>query len=70
LVNEIYHKINPDYSGVESNISTIEMNDIAKISFELNSPIFYDEFHNQRANGSFILIDEQSNNTVGVGFIQ
>ena len=70
LVNEIYHKINPDYSGIDSNIISVEMNDIAKISFELNSPIFCDEFLNQRANGSFILIDELSNNTVGVGFIQ
>jgi sulfate adenylyltransferase subunit 1 len=70
LVNEIYHKINPDYSGIDSNIISVEMNDIAKISFELNSPIFFDEFLNQRANGSFILIDELSNNTVGVGFIQ
>ena len=46
----------------------VEMNDIAKISFELNSPIFFDEFFNQRANGSFILIDELSNNTRNLSF--
>lgn len=45
------------------------MNDIAQVSFKLNKPIFYDKFKDHRTNGSFILIDSQSNSTVGAGFI-
>jgi sulfate adenylyltransferase subunit 1 len=69
-VDVIHHKINPDYSGIEENVSGLAMNDIATVSFKLNKPIFYDTFKNHRTNGSFILVDAQSNNTVGAGFIQ
>jgi sulfate adenylyltransferase subunit 1 len=69
-VDRIHHKINPDYSGVDKSVDALEMNDIAQVSFKLNKPIFYDSFKSHRTNGSFILIDNQSNNTVGAGFIQ
>mgnify|MGYP000173899278 FL=1 len=69
-VDRINHKINPDYSGIETNVSGLNVNDIASVSFKLNKPIFYDQFENHRTNGSFILIDAQNNNTVGAGFIQ
>lgn len=69
-VDTIHHKINPDYSGVEADVNGLGMNDIASVSFKLNKPIFYDKFKDHRTNGSFIIIDSQSNNTVGAGFIQ
>lgn len=69
-VDAIHHKIHPDYSGIEENIQALGMNDIASVTFKLNKPIFFDPFKNHRTNGSFILIDSQSNNTVGAGFIQ
>ena len=69
-VDQIHHKINPDYSGNDTEVNALEMNDIALVSFKLNKPIYLDEFKKHRTNGSFILIDTQSNNTAGVGFIQ
>ncbi|MDV7187828.1 GTP-binding protein [Lutibacter sp. TH_r2] len=69
-VNTIHNRINPDYSGIELDVDSLKMNDIASISFQLNKPIFFDAFKENRTNGSFILIDPQSNNTVGVGFIE
>ncbi|MBC8767591.1 50S ribosome-binding GTPase [Arenibacter sp. BSSL-BM3] len=68
-VENIHHKINPDYSGIDTTITALGMNDIAQVTFRLNKPIFYDSFKNHRTNGSFILIDNQSNTTAGVGFI-
>ncbi|NCQ13235.1 MAG: sulfate adenylyltransferase [Flavobacteriales bacterium] len=69
-VDKIHHKINPDYSGIEENVTGLNVNDIAQVTFKLNKPIFYDPFKNHRTNGSFILIDTNTNNTVGAGFIQ
>lgn len=69
-VEAVAHKIHPDYSGVETGISTLQMNDIAEVSFKVNKPIFFDAFKKHRTNGSFILIDSNSNHTVGAGFIQ
>lgn len=69
-VDAIEHKIHPDYSGIEENVSSLQMNDIAKVRLRLNKPIFYDRFKDHRTNGSFILIDSRTNNTAGVGFIE
>ena len=69
-VESINHKIHPDYSGIEKGVKGLGVNDIASVSFKFNKPLFFDQFKNHRTNGSFILIDTQSNNTVGAGFIQ
>lgn len=69
-VAAVKHKIAPDYSGVDTAAESLGMNDIAEVSFKLNKPIFYDAFKDHRTNGSFILIDSQTNSTVGVGFIK
>ena len=68
-VANINHKIHPDYSGIDEKADSLGMNDIAEVTFRLNKPIFYDQFKKHRTNGSFILIDTQSNSTVGAGFI-
>ena len=68
-VEAVHHKIHPDYSGIDEDATSLGMNDIAKVTFKLNKPIFYDAFKDHRTNGSFILIDTQTNNTVGAGFI-
>nr|WP_298794352.1 GTP-binding protein [uncultured Allomuricauda sp.] len=68
-VDAIEHKIHPDYSGIEENVTSLQMNDIAKVRLKLNKPIFYDRFKDHRTNGSFIIIDSRTNTTAGVGFI-
>lgn len=46
------------------------LNDIGKVVLKLAKPILADAFEDNPSNGSFILIDEFSNNTVAVGFVQ
>ncbi len=69
-VKTIHHKIETDFSGVQEGVSEVAMNDIASVTFQLNKPIFFDTFEENRTNGAFILIDQQSNHTAGVGFIE
>jgi sulfate adenylyltransferase subunit 1 len=53
----------------KSEFSEIKLNEIGNVSFKLASPIFGDSYKSNPSNGAFILIDEFSNSTVGVGFI-
>ncbi|WP_196892571.1 sulfate adenylyltransferase subunit 1 [Aureivirga marina] len=69
-IDSIQHKIKPDYSGIETEASPVKMNDIVSVTLKLNKPIFFDSFKDNKENGAFILIDPQSNNTVGVGFVE
>jgi len=49
---------------------TLEMNDIARVAFALQHPIFVDRYSADRATGAFILIDGASNQTVAAGMIE
>jgi len=69
-VDRLHHTIKTDFSGVTEGVSQLDLNDIALVSFKLNKPIYYDAFKNHRTNGSFIIIDPQTNTTAGAGFIQ
>ncbi|EAU54761.1 sulfate adenylyltransferase subunit 1 [Mariprofundus ferrooxydans] len=47
----------------------LAMNEIGRITFKLQKPLHYDSYADNRATGSFILIDTFTNNTVGAGMI-
>jgi sulfate adenylyltransferase subunit 1 len=49
---------------------TLRMNDIGRAGLKLAQPIFVDRYADNRTTGSFILIDEATNNTVAAGLIQ
>jgi sulfate adenylyltransferase subunit 1 (EFTu-like GTPase family) len=49
---------------------TIGMNDIAGVSLSLNQPIFCDPYRENRATGSFILIDELTHQTLAAGLVE
>jgi len=49
---------------------TLRMNDIGRVGLTLAQPVFADRYADNRATGSFVLIDEATNNTVAAGLIQ
>jgi len=58
-----------DFSG-ETPATELKINEIGKVSFKLAKTLFYDTYEENKTTGSFILIDPQTNNTSGAGFIQ
>jgi sulfate adenylyltransferase subunit 1 (EFTu-like GTPase family) len=47
----------------------IGLNDIGRIKIRTTAPLFYDAYRKNRQTGSFILIDEATNVTVGACMI-
>ena len=47
----------------------LEMNDIAHVGIRVQQPLVFDSYDTDRATGSFIVIDEATNNTVAAGMI-
>jgi sulfate adenylyltransferase subunit 1 len=52
-----------------SDVSQFKLNDIGRVGIKTAKPIFADLYKDNPRNGAFILIDEFSNNTVAVGFM-
>ena len=48
---------------------TLELNEIGVCNISLNRPIAFDAYGSNRQMGGFILIDRQSNETVGAGML-
>ncbi|UKJ06405.1 sulfate adenylyltransferase subunit 1 [Solitalea lacus] len=47
----------------------LKLNDIAQVQVKTAQPLFFDAYEQNKANGSFIIIDEGSKNTVAAGII-
>jgi bifunctional enzyme CysN/CysC len=47
----------------------LALNEIGRVTLRTTVPLFYDEYRRNRTTGSFILVDEASNTTVGAGMI-
>jgi sulfate adenylyltransferase subunit 1 len=65
----IRHRVNVN-SLEQEEATQLNMNDIASVEFEAHVPLFFDSYSDNRITGSFILIDELSNATVGAGMIE
>lgn len=53
-----------------TSVAELKLNDIGSVQIKTAKPVFADTYQSNPANGSFILIDEFTNNTVAVGFIE
>ncbi|MEY3121293.1 MAG: hypothetical protein RI993_118 [Pseudomonadota bacterium] len=68
LISQINYRVDVNTMAHEA-ANTLVMNDIAHVSMKTQQPIVFDSYANNRATGSFIVIDETTNNTVGAGMI-
>jgi sulfate adenylyltransferase subunit 1 len=53
----------------DSSASQFKMNDIGQVRIKVQKPIVCDVYTDNRATGSFIVIDEATNHTVAAGMI-
>jgi bifunctional enzyme CysN/CysC len=58
------HTLRPDRDAAE-----LGLNDIGRVRLRTSKPLAFDAYERNRATGSFILVDEASNDTVGAGMI-
>ena len=69
MVKEVKYKMNiNNLHKIEDDLS-FTLNDIGRISLRTSKPIAADSYQSNRATGSFVLIDEQTNETVAAGMI-
>ena len=69
-LHQIQYMVPPESPGLKLETSKLALNDIARVELRLASPLYLDTFTDNRANGVFILINTQTNNTCAVGFIE
>ncbi|MBU2525243.1 MAG: sulfate adenylyltransferase [Bacteroidetes bacterium] len=58
-----------DFSAADTSQTHLNLNEIGQVRLKLSKPIFYDAYAENKFNGAFILIDNQSHFTSGVGLL-
>jgi bifunctional enzyme CysN/CysC len=66
VVTDLKHKINVN-TMEQLPAKSLELNEVGVGNLSLSNRIAFDPYHDNRTLGSFILIDRQTMNTVGVG---
>ena len=68
-VRELRYRLDVNTLHRESEVASLGMNDIGRVSLRCTQPLLFDEYRRNRTTGSFILVDEHTNATVAGGMI-
>jgi bifunctional enzyme CysN/CysC len=69
LVKNVQYRLDINTLHREDEAGSLALNEIGRVQFRTTQPLFFDEYRRNRTTGSFILIDEATNTTVGAGMI-
>jgi sulfate adenylyltransferase large subunit len=69
VVDEITDHVDVDTLERAAPPAALGLNDIGRVRLRTSAPLVFDPYTSNRRTGSFILIDEASNETVGAGMI-
>jgi sulfate adenylyltransferase subunit 1 (EFTu-like GTPase family) len=70
VVDEVTDRVDVVSLGRETGVDGLALNDIGHVRLRTSAPLAFDAYRDNRATGSFILIDESGNETVGAGLIE
>lgn len=70
IVKEIYYQLDVNNYYKIENPEAIKLNDLIKVRLRTAEPIAFDAYHKNRKTGAFILINENTGNTVAAGMLE
>ena len=69
IVKDVKYRLDINTLHRDESAATLQLNEMGRVSLRTTLPLFFDEYRRSRETGSFILIDEATNATVGAGMI-
>ena len=68
-VTEIAYRVDVNTLHRDQEAGSLALNEIGRVRLRTTQPLFIDAYTDNRATGSFILVDESTNRTVGAGML-
>jgi bifunctional enzyme CysN/CysC len=69
VIDEVVDRVDVDTLAPDAGATELGLNDIGRVRLRTSKPLAFDPYAQNRSTGSFILIDEATNDTVGAGMI-
>jgi bifunctional enzyme CysN/CysC len=70
MVTDVVYRIDINTLHRDESASELRLNDIGRVQLRTTVPFFVDNYTDNRATGSFILVDESTNRTVAAGMVE
>ena len=69
VVREVHYRLDVNTLHRDEAATSLQLNDVGRISLRVTQPLFYDSYRRNRQTGSFILSTEDTNLTAGAGML-
>ncbi|CAN5303072.1 hypothetical protein BH23ACT2_BH23ACT2_30650 [soil metagenome] len=69
LVTDVQYRLDVNTLHRDEVANSLTLNEIGRVRLRVTQPLFYDEYRRNRTTGSFILVDEATDDTVGAGMM-
>jgi sulfate adenylyltransferase large subunit len=70
IIDKLEYKVDVNTLERDHDVDELALNEIGRVHLRTSTPLVVDPYSRNRATGSFILIDESTNDTVGAGMIR
>ena len=69
IVEELRYRVDVNTLHRDESATTLQLNEIGRVRLRTSAPLLVDEYRRNRTTGSFVLIDEGTNETVAGGMV-
>jgi sulfate adenylyltransferase subunit 1 len=69
VVESLRYRVDVNTLHRDEGAGELELNDIGRLQLRTSAPLLVDDYRRNRTTGSFIMIDEATNETVGAGMV-
>jgi bifunctional enzyme CysN/CysC len=68
-INQVLYRLNISNLHRETGVNALTMNEIGRVTLHTTSPLFFDDYHQNRTTGCFIIVDEDTGQTAAAGML-
>jgi len=69
LVKDLHYRLDVNTLSRDDSAQSLSLNEIGRVTLRTTQPLFFDDYRRNRATGSFVLVDEATNDTLAGGMI-
>jgi bifunctional enzyme CysN/CysC len=69
LVKDLHYRLDVNTLHRDDSAESLGLNEIGRVTLRTTQPLFFDDYRRNRATGSFVLVDEATNDTLAGGMI-
>ena len=69
IVRDLHYRLDVNTLHRDEHADSLSLNEIGRVRLRCSAPLMVDPYSRNRTTGSFILIDEVTNDTVGAGMV-